>query len=64
MGGGNYARFWKDKSPVFIGGVVVFGVLGGLTGFCADGGSWIGGGGGEGRLVAPPSAALRPSAER
>ena len=37
MGGGNYARFWKYKSPVFIGGLVVFGVLGGLTGSCADG---------------------------
>ena len=39
-------------------------VCAGARGSCADGGSWIGGEGGEGRLVAPPAAALRPSAER
>jgi len=38
VGGGNYAKFWKYKSPVFVGGLVVFGVVGGLTGSCAGGG--------------------------
>jgi hypothetical protein len=48
---------------------VVLGVLGGLTRFCGDGEGlrvgvgWVGGGGGEGRLVVAPPAALRPSAE-
>ena len=32
MGGGNYARFWKDLSLVFIGGLAVLERLGGLTG--------------------------------
>ena len=33
VGGGDYARFWKYISPVFIGGLAIFGCLGGLTGF-------------------------------
>jgi hypothetical protein len=32
VGGGNYDKFWKYKSPVFIGGLWVLGALGGLTG--------------------------------
>jgi hypothetical protein len=40
VGGGNYARFWKDLSLVFRGGLEDFGVGGGLTppAACADGG--------------------------
>jgi len=36
MGGGDYARFWKYKSPMVIGGLAVFEVVGGLTGFGAE----------------------------
>ena len=32
MGGGNYARCWKDLSLVFIGGLAVLERFGGLTG--------------------------------
>jgi hypothetical protein len=71
VGGGEYARFWKYKSPVLMGVLAVLGGCGGLTGSCADGEgfrvavAWAGVvGGEEGRLVAPPAAALRPSAER
>jgi hypothetical protein len=33
VGGGNYARFWKDYSPVFIGVLAIFQGCRGLTGF-------------------------------
>jgi len=39
-----------------------FGWLRGLDKVC--GGGWVGGGVEKGRSVAPPAAALRPSAER
>ena len=32
--GGDYARFWKYISPVFMRGLAIFGSVGGLTGFC------------------------------
>jgi hypothetical protein len=32
VGWGYYARFWRDKSPVFMGCLAVFGWSGGLTG--------------------------------
>ena len=32
VGWGYYARFWKDKSPVFMGCLAVLGWSGGLTG--------------------------------
>jgi hypothetical protein len=35
-GGGNYARFWKYISPVFIGGLVIFWVDRGLTRFLVE----------------------------
>ena len=31
VGGGNYARFWKFKSPVFIGVLVILTGVRGLT---------------------------------
>jgi hypothetical protein len=36
VGGGNYARFWKYISLVFIGGLVIFGAEGGLTRFLVE----------------------------
>ena len=33
VGGGDYARFWKYISPMFIGCLAIFGWLRGLTGF-------------------------------
>jgi hypothetical protein len=51
VGWGKYARFWKYISPVFIGVLVVFGGLGGLTGFRWGLGWWWGGGGQVGRCA-------------
>ena len=45
---------------MFMRGLVVFGGLGGLTGFWG----WVRGGLEDGRLVVAPAASLRPSAER
>jgi hypothetical protein len=69
VGWGYYARFWRDKSPVFMGCLAVLGWSGGLTGSCADGeGLHVAGAGGmgcaeDGNLVVSPAAALRPAAE-
>ena len=41
VGWGYYARFWKDKSPVFMGCLAVLGWSGGLTGSCADGEGFV-----------------------
>jgi hypothetical protein len=41
VGGGNYARFWKYISPVFMGGLVIFGVGGGLTRFLRKAGQCL-----------------------
>jgi hypothetical protein len=76
VGWGYYARFWRDKSPVFMVCLSVLEWSGGLTGSCADGDGLRGAGvGGMGcaeesnlahstSLRASPAAALRPSAER
>jgi hypothetical protein len=67
VGWGNYARFWRDKSPVFMGCLAVLGWSGGLTGSCVGGeGLRVAGAGGmgcaeDGNLVVSPAAALRPS---
>ncbi len=43
MEGGNYARFWKDVSPVFIGVLEVFGGLRDLTSLARTVGVGFGG---------------------
>jgi hypothetical protein len=44
VGWGNYAKFWRDKSPVFMGCLAVLGWSGGLTGSCVggEGFAWLG----------------------
>jgi hypothetical protein len=72
VGGGKYARFWKYKSPVLIGGLSISCGLQGVDRICgrADGGRLrvVGGDGmggiEESNLVVAPAASLRPSAER
>src|ERR1700679_3889386 len=73
VGWGYYAKFWRDKSPVFMGCLAVLGWSGGLTGSCVGGeGLRLAGAGGMGcaedgnlahstSLRASPAAALRPS---
>jgi hypothetical protein len=68
-GWGNYARFWKYKSPVLMGVLGSLRGAGGLTCFlrgwreASRGGGDGVGGVEEGRLVVAPAASLRPSAE-